>query len=445
MKKKTMRLVKIACLLALLLAPALATRVLASPYDHFGLSSRASAMGNAYTALATNYTGVYYNPGALVFSQGASVGLGAMLSTYDLKANSEQKPIDSLLGINIGAVLPFSGMFEGRTAFGVALFLANTSLLYDVTSHPQDDPVFIIEENRPAHMQILFDLSVRLTEGLSIGGGLQVNQYLWTKVDVAVDTKTLLGDEQAPIPMGSMDIRNVYKGTPTAGIYYRPLPNLRFGLSYREHMNFRLKLISIINVTGAKDLLNTVSDSVPVQLTVDCLVHYTPRKAVLGVAYDPISPLTASFDLAWMDWSSFPSPAPRIEAYSPVPAINQALQNTYPPMEQPKNPGFHDTLAPKLGLEYRLYKWLALRAGYEFTPSPVPDQPDGKTNYLDSSRNTFTIGTGFRFVDPIGISISPMEVSLHFQYHQFNQRKITRDYTASGSMINSGLDLEFTF
>lgn len=440
-----MRLGKTACFLALLLAPVLATRALASPYDHFGLSSRASAMGNAYTALATNYTGVFYNPGALVFSQGASVGLGAMLSNYNLKINSQKKSIDSLLGINIGAVLPFSGMFEGRTAFGMALFLANTSLLYDVTSHPQDDPFFVIEENRPAHMQILFDLAVRLTEGLSIGGGLQVNQYLYTTVDVAVNTKTILGDTQSPIPMGNMNILNLYKGTPTAGIYYRPLPNLRFGLSYREHINFRLKLVSTINITGAKDLLNTVSDSVPVQLTVDCLVHYTPRKAVLGVAYDPISQLTASFDLAWMDWSAFPSPAPRIEAYSPVPEINAALQSTYPPMEQPKSPGFHDTLVPKLGVEYRLYKWLALRAGYEFTPSPVPSQPDGKTNYLDSSRNTFTIGTGFRFLDPIGISVSPMEVSLHFQYHQFNQRKVTRDYTASGAMFNSGLDLEFNF
>lgn len=418
---------------------------LASPYDHFGLSSRAAAMGGAYTALATNYTGNYYNPAALVFSPGASVGLGATFSSYYLYANDEKRKIDPFYGMTISGVLPFKGMFENRTALGMLIFLAEGSKLYDMTSLPQGTEKFIIEEDRPAHIQILANLSVRLAPGLSIGGGLQVNQYLWSKINVAVDSNNLLGTPNAPVPLGDIDIINVYKGYPMYSLYYQPMDKLRFGLTYREDMNFRLKLVSTVNIQGAKDLLGTVSNQIPVELTVDCHILYTPRQATLGVAYQPLSPLTASFDLAWMDWSNFPSPAPNISVYSPVPEVNQAFQNSNPPLVSPRKPGFHDTLVTRVGAEYKLFDWFSLRAGYMFTPSPVPKQTDGTTNYLDSSRHTITFGTGFRFLDPIGISVSPVEVGLHFQYHHFAQRKVTRDFTTKGSMLNTGLDVAFTF
>ena len=417
----------------------------ASPFDDFGLSSRAAAMGGAYTALANDYTGNYYNPAALVFSKGASVGLGATFSSYSLNANRQKKDIDPFWGMTVGGVIPFRGMFENRTALGLLVFLANGSELYKMTSLPQDTPKFIIQEDRPAHIQILANLSVRLAPGLSIAGGLQVNQYLWSRINVAVDSGNLIGNTTAPIPLGDIDIANVYKGYPMYSLYYQPTEKLHFGLTYREAMNFRLKLISNVNIQGAKDLLGVVSNSVPVELTVDCHILYTPRQATLGVSYQPLPPLTASLDLTWMDWSNFPSPAPNISAYSPDPQVNQALQNTNPPLETPLKPGFHDTLVTKVGAEYKVFQWFSLRAGYEFTPSTLPKQTSGQTNYLDSDRHTVTFWTGFRFLDPIGISVSPVEVGLHFQYHHFAERHVTRDYTMSGSMLNTGLDVAFTF
>jgi len=417
----------------------------ASPFDHFGLSSRAAAMGGAYTSLATDYTGNYYNPAALVFSKGASVGLGATFSSYSLYANGEKKDIDPFWGLTVGGVIPFRGMFENRTALGLLVFMADGSELYNMTSLPQNTKKFIIEEDRPAHIQILANLSVRLAPGLSIGGGLQVNQYLWSKINVSVDSNNLIGTPNSPVPLGDIDIVNVYKGTPMYSIYYQPTEKLHFGLTYREAMNFRLKLISTVNIQGAQGLLGTVSNSVPVELTVDCHILYTPRQTTLGVSYQPLSPLIASLDLTWMDWSNFPSPAPNISVYSPIPEVNQAFQNSNPSLESPLKPGFHDTLVTKVGAEYKLFDWLSLRAGYEFTPSPVPTQTSGLTNYLDSDRHTVTFGTGFRFLDPIGISVSPVEVGLHFQYHHFAERHVTRDYTVKGSMINTGLDIAFTF
>ena len=417
---------------------------LASPFDHFGVSSRAAAMGGAYTALATDFTGTYYNPAALVFSDGAPVGLGTMLASYRLEVNGEVKDIDTLYGITAGASLPLKGMFEGRTALGILIFLARHNLLYDMTSVSQDEPKFIIEEDRPAHMQIIPALSVRLTPGLSLGAGLQVNQYLWSRVVVQTDTQALLGTPGSPLPLSNMDVTNLYKGFPTGGIFFRPWESLSFGLVYREDMHFRLDVDSILLITGA-DLLGAASSEAEVSLLIKCLIHYTPRQATLGTAYQPDSRITLSLDITWMDWSEFPNPAPRMEASSPVPEINTALANTVPSIAEPLKPGFSDTIGAKLGGEYLIFDWLRFRGGYQYVPSPVPDQPEGTTNFLDCDRHVVTLGAGFEFIDPVGISVRPVHVDLHLQYHHFVERKNTRDYTGRGSVLNTGLNLEFSF
>lgn len=417
---------------------------LASPYDHFGASSRAAAMGGAYTSLATDFTGPFYNPAGIVFSNGSSVGLGTFVSTYNLQINNEKQEIDPFYGITAGAVIPFGGMFEGRTALGVMIFLARHNLLYDMTSVPQDVPRFIIEQDRPAQTQILPVLSIRLAPGLSIGGGLQVNQYLWSRVLVQTDTSGIIGLGESPIPLSEMDVTNVYKGFPLGGLYYRPLDNLRFGFVYREDMHFRLDVDSVLIITGA-NLLGAASDDAVVNILIKCLLHYTPRQATLGTAYDLNTRTTLSLDITWMDWSAYPNPAPNMEVSSPVPEIDAALDNTNPPMEDLQKPGFSDTLIARLGAEYRLKDWLFLRGGYAYIPSPVPEQNDGITNFLDSSRHLVTLGAGFKFIDPIGISVSPVRIDLHLQYHHLAERQNTRDYTGKGSILNTGLNLEFSF
>jgi long-subunit fatty acid transport protein len=78
------------------------------------------------------------------------------------------------------------------------------------------------------------------------------------------------------------------------------------------------------------------------------------------VAVSPSPAWTLVAQATWKHWSPFP-----------VPIENATAGGTPPPQ-----PGFHDTVVPRLGAEWRLEARpiaLALRAGYFFEWSPAPD------------------------------------------------------------------------
>jgi long-subunit fatty acid transport protein len=117
-----------------------------------------------------------------------------------------------------------------------------------------------------------------------------------------------------------------------------------------------------------------------------------------------------------------------------------------PPLVQTDNPpaAFEDTLCGRLGVEYRRptgrTDW-ALRAGYAYLPSPVPEQV-GLTSFADNDRHTLALGAGATLIDWRPLLTRPIELALAFQWHHLVRRLTVKDATQfPGEAFSSAGDI----
>ena len=97
-------------------------------------------------------------------------------------------------------------------------------------------------------------------------------------------------------------------------------------------------------------------------------------------------------------------------------------------------------------------KKLVFRQGYQFHPSPVPDQT-GDSNFVDTDRHMFSAGLGFGIANPWREN-DLLDLDLFFQYNLLKNRQISKasannvgapGYLAGGNimLVGGGLTLRF--
>ncbi len=122
--------------------------------------------------------------------------------------------------------------------------------------------------------------------------------------------------------------------------------------------------------------------------------HFSPRAVEFGLAFEPEKHWQISANATWDQWSAMHSDAPYASA-----RVTGGLGDIFPtnPGKQPAPPGFRDTFNEALGVEGRplmTENWqVALRGGYRYRPTPVPEQT-GVNNYLDADAHVFSAGVG---------------------------------------------------
>lgn len=162
---------------------ALAGNSLSTKIHNQYVSLRALGMGNAYTAVADDYTLIFYNPAGFAKKkanevQFSIVGLGGAKATMDFakdvqdasdtqgsdtdKANAISTVLDKYAGDAMGFRLQAAEMFWIRKHWGFALVPVDLSL--DVTVDKQLGPTV--------------DLNVIKDSTLAIGGGGEINKEL---------------------------------------------------------------------------------------------------------------------------------------------------------------------------------------------------------------------------------------------------------------------------
>jgi long-subunit fatty acid transport protein len=205
---------------------------------------------------------------------------------------------------------------------------------------------------------------------------------------------------------------------PVFGLQVRPLSRLRFGLTYRYEMSLKYEIPATIDLEGIGSLAFEAHG----------YTHYSPHTFVLGAAFEPHEDLTISLDGELALWEFAPSPylgmtmdlsGETLEALGLGDALDLA--------QDPPAPGFTNTLGVKLGVEYRLSKRFAARAGFMYRPTPVPKQNVERTNILDGSAVGVSVGGGFNFDDPLEIFQSPIHIDLSAQGQFMIGREATKD------------------
>lgn len=437
--------------LALLLG---GSRAAASPADTFGLGSRSTALGSAVSADVRDFSASYYNPSGLALARGLDLTAGYYYASHSLEMNGHDSRVDPVRGIVGGLVAPGSIGFL-PFAFGIATFLPDDRLSRARASR-QEDPRWVLYDNRTQLIFISANLAIRPVEWLSIGGGLT---YL-------AATRGAFGiSGTAVLPAGNrteydsqlrheVDADLTTERYPQFGVTLRPTERLDLALVYRHQAAIELDVDAELSGTVDATLIK-----VPARYTLDSYTvnAFIPRQIVVGESFRPVDELSINLDLKWVEWSAFKSPVSRSRTTLDVnvpPGLIELPPNPKP--TQLEEPGFSNRIVPELGVEYRLEVTrdlvLPLRAGYVYERSPVPDQT-GVTNYVDTDRHVLSFGTGVVLREPGALLPGNVRFDTHAQWSilptrvtlKENPADYVGDYRARGSILNVGATVSLGF
>jgi long-chain fatty acid transport protein len=422
-----------------------------NPIDALGFGSRNIGMAGASTSNATDSSANYYNPAGLVAGKDLRIDIGYRYAQPLLKMNGHDVGVDSARGWEVGLDAPgHIGPF--RFAVGILLWLPDQRLTR-VRSLPFSQPRFVLFDNRLQRLLLSANLAIQIVPGLYVGGGLSFMSRtvgeLFLKGSVAVS------DPDQSALTTDIDVDLVAVRYPQAGILWQATRNVSFGITYRGKFSLELNQgFQITGNVGDPGLPPVISNGSFVAQTISQDL-FQPWQLAGGVTVHLMRRLLVALDLTYAAWHEFPTPASDLSLKIDIGPVFTPKIMLPPPRTYPE-PGFHDIVIPRIGIEWRAREAPRLsvdvRGGYSYEPTPVPSQV-GESNLVDCDKHTFSLGLGLEFgkLDPI--LSEPLSLDAHFSATYLPTRVTTKlspvdpvgDYTAGGTVLQIGLMLRTRF
>ena len=418
--------------------------------DEYGASPKSTAMGQAFTALANDFSAAYYNPAGLTQTKDVvEMSVGGFYAQQNATATIQYVPYrydddmpSEITGqrankgfiIGIASSLDIPSLVTAypwfrRLAFGMVFWLTFPEMLtYDVGPEPYRPHFFRYDEGF-ALMAMVASVAIEVTPWLSLGGGAFMSQKTYSRQEAYIamnymGTFPVPGWEEDEVIGSRVSIWSEAEIVviPTLGLLFKPpveslQDRISFGVSWRkESKSHHARGPLIVNIgiedpevpgkpteIGWSDFVNTYMSSI---------VGFSPQQLTFGLAGRPIEGLSLAVDVTWKDYSEYV---------------------TYGDVKP--DPPFEDTIVPRFGAEYAFdpkfsslwLRWMArisIRAGYYFEATPVPSA-DKSHNIFDTDQDV--VSTGFQIDFPVmqGRILSSLEG--YFQYHILRDRHIEND------------------
>lgn len=422
-----------------LVAPA----ALANPFEMYGFTPRALGMGGAATALGDDLGASFYNPAALLGHSKTEFGLGfadTISNLYIDRASTTSKvrtsEAQNAPRFELGLIFPLGGeILKDRVVIGIGGGHPVGSLIR-VQTVDQSQPQFYMYQSKAQRFALNGAIGIKIMNGLSIGGGVQITAEQIGKVNFALD----VASRQFVARNITVDLNTI--PTPTAGILIEPSESVKIGFSWRKEAQLYYEQPTGIDL-GDLGALN---------LGVNGIAQYWPHVFSGAVALKLTPRLLVTVQADYYLWSRAPNDQVNVTV-TPSGAVMQALGlDTL--LTVPSNDakmGFANILIPHLAAEYAATDWLTVRAGGAVRPAVTPDQ-DGTTNYLDNFTETVGAGATFKFTDPLQVFTEPVAFDIGGQVMIANprsDRKQTVDPTGSatwgGSLVSFSAMLRYLY
>jgi len=132
-----------------------------------------------------------------------------------------------------------------------------------------------------------------------------------------------------------------------------------------------------------------------------------PQQAALGVAVTPIKPVTVSFDIKWINWSSTHD---KVDFTGPNNSFDTNGDGVGDSDSTQLNFGWEDQWVYALGIQYAVNDALTVRTGYNYSKAPI-DEADVFNNMLFPAivEQHFTLGGEYMLGDHWGIALTYMK------------------------------------
>jgi len=452
-----------------LLLPALAALLVASiaaranEADAYGLGSRAAALGGAVAADATDFSGNYYNPAALVGAPGVSLSIGYIHVENHLRIDDRDNAVAPAHGLVGGLVAP-GKLFGVPFAFGIGTYLPDAGLSR-IKALRQETPRWALYDERASIVFLAANLAVRPLPWLDLGGGVAFLAATKGRFAISGTADVLHPYDSQLRHEVDADLTSIRYPLIGARIKIGELGYL--GLVYRGETKIKLSIDA--NLLGNVDFAG-VQIPLLYNLASRTVDAFLPQQVVLGASFQKIAHLRVNFDLTFVNWAAYESPTALTNAHLALDLPPGTTLIKLPADPKPTlvlAPRFENRFVPRLGVEYtlplagavrrvheedhRLFE-IPLRAGYVFERSPVPPQV-GVTNFVDADRHTLSLGTGLVVNAPFAEMPGHIALDVHGQLsvlpervtHKDNAADFVGDYRASGTMLGLGSTLSAVF
>jgi long-chain fatty acid transport protein len=455
----------VAIMLVLLLA---AGGALAGGYALSGVGSKAIGMGGAFRGLADDWSAAYWNPAGL--TQLEESELNSMLVM--LNPRPEYTPDIYHDGIDVGYrngdllypddktifIPDASGFFKldnfEKYTVGVGIFVpAGFKSKWDLYN-PLDQ--MDIRHTFPLwdHEGSLSVIDIHPTiarsfmdDKLSLGVGLS---FLRGSIEYI---KPVIIPSPFPMPHENLIIQSELVGDgwgfgANFGTLYKFNDMFQFGLSGKLPGSIEMKgtarqeLFVMDNEILKEILLDQTTDPVEEYMIrqlfgtanlvsePDAVAELDiPGDVGFGFAVKPTDKLTFVGEVDYTYWSKVDSVVVEMDGFDPIgqPAENSTIMFNY-----------ENTMRISLGAEYYPFDPLALRFGYYFDPSPVPDETFTPLIPDLGDKNSYNIGAG--------LHVGSFELSYNYEYIGFEDRVVAEptDVNGDGSYDNYAGDFKMT-
>ena len=403
-----MRRVLAVVTLAAFVAPGVAA---ADPLDTFGFGARASAMAGATTADTRGSAAAHANPAAVASIDDPEVTLGWGFGHMALSLSGKDAHVLDAHGTDVGLAIPVR-IGETTHAFGLALYLPD-QFIARLQLIPATEPHFVRLDNDVHRIVAEPVYSVRLSRYLSLGAGVSI------LTDVAGNGITfdvgVVGGEK--VGESALDVSLPTSASPLVGVLVTPTPRVRLGASWRGELDLGLKLDILANV----DVAGVVTGDALISLR--AVNYFTPHRVNAGIAIDVTEELTLTGELGWQGWSRFSGGVPDLRVLVAL-GISPPLVPALFPEDH-----FQDVWTPRVGAEWQTRMGradFAVRAGYAYEPSPVPEQT-GLTSFADTDRHIVGFGLGLTLRAFQPILTRPVSFDLGAQWQHLASRLTIKD------------------
>ena len=399
-------------------------------FETYGASLRARAMAHAAAAIdgaaaaQTNPAAVGRAPAELLVHAGFSIDAPVV----DVIVSEQQAADDPLrpalpapiAGLTLGFLLPLNLVLRDRVFVGATAYFPS-QVLARARAHDPQRPFFYAYDSGTDHYDLSVAVGARIMDWLYLGAGARLSAGQQGEVILRVDPV------RGRMTQQSVDTFQYPKASPTAGVLIGPLGiddvvTGSLAVVYREPSAFDISLPASLTIEGA---------DVDAVLAVLLRANFSPRSVTAGAGLELWRDIIVDVEAQYAFWSEAPAPfvltgvdlgGEGLEALG----LQDGLDAPAVGQERVLSPGFVDTVNMRAGVEWRLLKdLLALRAGYQYRPSPVPDQTSG-TNIIDCNAHVLATGFGLTFDLPSAFA-RPVTIEAAYQVQLLEPRAASKN------------------
>lgn len=390
-------------------------------FETFGVSPRTKGMANAVTAFTNGPEAAHYNPGGLSLSPSPEVRTAFSLTLPAVSFEMERddvtpRPVSSFGGTLISGSTSLGPLLFDRVTAGFTSY--TPSFVYTHASAPDPTvPFLYLYDTYTDHWELTPAVAIRWFDWFSTGIGVRIGAAQTGRIELGVDPLRNRITEQ------SIQARQIPIYAPTAGVTLGPLGwdglfRAALGLSYREHLSLPMAIITALQIEGL---------DAAITMPVHMIANFSPRTFTAGLGVEILEHARLGVDLQYAAWSEAPTPYLAAEVYPHGDGVDDlgllgALEAPGPGQSRIAPAGFVDTVNVRAGGELSLVDDLvALRAGYAYRPTPVPDQTTG-TNIADATAHVIATGAGVALPLP-SVLDQPLCFDLSWQTQLFEPRR----------------------